>query len=106
MRFVVFGISFCFFSSVCAADEFTHPLAARTLIHLGADFVNRVPITSNAIDNWSAAGKLDSPKRSRLVIHLFNRGLEVPFTDKGDIATRFRLRPNGESSVSVIFRYD
>lgn len=36
---------------------------------------------------------------------LFTRGIEKPLNEKEDISAKFRLKPNGESSVLIIFRF-
>lgn len=64
------------------------------------------PIGLVGYTGLDAALAMSKPQKSTQFLRLFTRGTETALTRKEDLTAKIRVKPNGESSVSLTFRYD
>jgi hypothetical protein len=107
MQIKISGAILLFHVSACIANELNTPLtlSAQPSAH-GWAVKPPPPIGLVDYTGLDAALAMSKPQKSTQFLRLFTRGTETALTRKEDVTAKIRVKPNGESSVSLTFRYD
>ncbi len=107
MQIKISGVIFLFHVGACMANESNTPLnfSSQPSAH-GWAVKPPLPIGLVGYTGLDAALAMSKPQKSTQFLRLFTRGTETALTRKEDVTAKIRVKPNGESSVSVTFRYD
>ena len=93
------------FGTFVSAGEFTQA-TIEDLKHRNwhQTLTSTISVNQNYLDS-NFKSNLTSSSSSNL-FRIFTRGIEKPLTEKEDISAKFRFKPNGESSVSITFKFN
>lgn len=107
MQIKIFGAILVFHVGACVANELNTSLtlSSQPSAH-GWTVKPPLPIGLVGYTGLDAALAMSQPQKSTQFLRLFTRGTETALSRKEDVTAKIRVKPNGESSVSLTFRYD
>ncbi len=104
MQIKILGAILLFHVGACVANELNTSLTLSS--HHGWTVKPPLPIGLVGYTGLDAALAMSQPQKSTQFLRLFTRGTETALSRKEDVTAKIRVKPNGESSVSLTFRYD
>jgi len=106
MQIKISGAILLFHVGACMANELNTPLTLSAQPSAHGWAVKPPPIGLVGFTGLDAALAMSKPQKSTQFLRFFTRGTETALTRKEDVTAKIRVKPNGESSVSLTFRYD